>query len=129
MGRAYHPSRIIKSSGIHTFYIGHEDDPIVEAFESYCIHTEQTFSETCRDMITMGLVTLGLLKDPGIADGIFLKPGEGEFTDRYFDFRKEAEKIRTKQLVRLAKEQKQKDSKIKEEKTEIPDGIDNEIGF
>jgi len=49
--------------------------------------------------------------------------------DRYFDFRKEAEKIRTKQLVRLAKEQKQKDSKIKEEKTEIPDGIDNEIGF
>ena len=115
MGRAYHPSRVIKSSGIHTFYIGRQDDPIVEAFESYCIHTEQTFSETCRDMITMALVKLGLLKDPGIADGVLLKPGEGEFTPKYYEFRKEAEKIRTKQLMRLDKEQKQKADKVKEE--------------
>lgn len=111
MGRAYKPDRIIRSSGIHTFYLGQSEDPITKAFDAYCIHTEQTFSETCRDMIVIALTNLGLLKDPGIKDGVFLKAGEGEFTEEYYKFRKEADKIRTKQLARLAQEAKEEEAK------------------
>jgi len=124
MGRAYNPARIIKSSGIHTFYIGRPEDPIIQAFEAYCIHTEQTFSETCRDMIVFALVKMGLLEDPGIDEGVFLKAGEGKFTANYYKFRKEAEKIRTLQLSRLAKEKTEKEPPKK-----IEDTSDEGIGF
>ncbi len=120
MGRAYKPTRIIKSSGIHTVYMGKSEDPITQAFEAYCIHTEQTFSESCRDMIVIALTQLGLIKDPGIKDGVFLKAGEGEFTEHYFQFRKDAEKIRTQQLARLAKEAKEE---VKKAEDKVPDGI------
>jgi hypothetical protein len=108
LGRAYNPARIIKSSGVHTFYCGKPEDPINQAFEAYCIHTEQTFSESCRDMIIIALVHLGLIEDPGIDEGIFLKAGEGKFTSRYFKFRKQAEEARKVQLQRLAMEDKLK---------------------
>ena len=108
MGRAYNPSRIIKSSGVHTFYIGRPEDPIIQAFESYCIHNEQTFSETCRDMIVIALVHLGLIEDPGIDKGIFLNAGEGTFTKKYYDYRKQAEISRKNQLQRIEKEKKKK---------------------
>jgi len=101
MGRTYNPTRVIKSSGVHTFYIGKPEDPIIQAFEAYCIHTEQTFSETCRDMIVIALVHLGLLEDPGVDQGFFLDVGEGMFTPKYYEFRKQAEQIRKKQLVRI----------------------------
>jgi hypothetical protein len=125
MGRAYKPDRIIKSGGVHTFYLGQPEDPITQAFEAYCIHTEQTFSETCRDMIVIALTNLGLLKDPGLANGVFLKAGEGELTDYYFQFRKEAEKIRAQQLARLAAWQRE----CKKKTTEQPIGADDELGF
>lgn len=104
MGRAYNPARIIKSSGVHTFYVGKPEDPIVQAFECYCIHSEQTFSETCRDMIGVALVRLGLIQDPGIDEGLFLNVGEGAFTPKYYEFRKQAEISRKLQLQRLAQE-------------------------
>jgi hypothetical protein len=104
VGRAYNPARVIKSSGVHTFYIGRPEDPIIQAFESYCIHTEQTFSETCRDMIVIALVHLGLIEDPGIDQGIFLNVGEGAFTPKYYEFRKQAEISRKLQLQRLEQE-------------------------
>jgi len=113
MGRAYNPTRVIKSSGVHTFYIGQPEDPIVQAFEAYCIHTEQTFSETCRDMIVIALVRLGFIKDPGIDDGKFLNVGEGEFTPEYYEFRKQAEHSRKLQLQRLQEKQKKEKKKKK----------------
>ena len=83
MGRAYNAKKIIRSSGVGTFYFGKPEDPIVEAFETYCIHTEQTFSETCRDMIVIALVHMGYLEDPGIKNwphgGLMLTAGEGKF--------------------------------------------------
>lgn len=116
MGRAYNPARIIKSSGVHTFYIGKPEDPVPQAFEAYCIHTEQTFSETCRDMLVIALVHLGLIKDPGIAKGIFLKAGEGTFAPKYYAFRKRAEEGRKCQLQRLAQEEQEKLSKKKSQR-------------
>ena len=107
MGRAYNPKKIIKSSGVHTFYIGRPEDPIIQAFEQYCVHTEQTFSETCRDMIVIALVHLGFIEDPGIDKGIFLNAGEGDFTPKYYEFRKQTEHKRKLQL------QKMKDSEEK----------------
>lgn len=114
MGRSYNPTRVIKSSGIHTVYIGHPEDPISQAFEAYCIHTEQTFSETCRDMIVTALVHFGLLEDPGIDEGRFLDVGEGTLTPKFYAFRKQAEHSRQAQLRRLAIEGR----KAKEEKAE-----------
>ena len=108
MGRAYNPERIIKSSGVHTFYIGRPEDPIIQAFECYCIHNEQTFSETCRDMIVIALVHLGLIEDPGIDKGIFLNAGEGAFTKKYYEYRKQAEISRRQQLQRIGKGKKAK---------------------
>lgn len=102
MGRTYNPTRIIKSSGVHTFYIGKPEDPIIQAFEAYCLHTEQTFSAACRDMIVLALVHLGLLEDPGVDQGVFLNAGEGVFTSNYYTFRKQAEQSRKMQLKRLA---------------------------
>jgi hypothetical protein len=121
MGRAYKPDRIIKSSGIHTFYIGKPEDPVIQAFEAYCIHTEQTFSESCRDMIVIALVHLGFLEDPGIDDGIFLQVGEGKFTPKYYAFRRRAEDARRKQLQRLEqeREEKEKEQKQKEKKAKV----------
>lgn len=120
MGRSYNPARIIKSSGVHTFYIGRPEDPVIQAFEAYCIHTEQTFSESCRDMIVIALVQLGLLEDPGIENNVFLEPGEGKFTSKYYSYRKRAESVRKAQLQRLEQErlekEKQKKEKQKKEK-------------
>jgi hypothetical protein len=113
MGRSYNPARIIKSSGVHTVYLGRPDDPISQAFEAYCIHTEQTFSESCRDMIVMALVRLGLLKDPGIEEGLFLEVGEGSFTPKFYKYRKQAEMVRTKQLQRLESEKQVSEKKNK----------------
>lgn len=110
MGRSYNPTRIIKSNGIHTFYLGKPENPISQAFEAYCIHTEQTFSESCRDMIVIALVHLGLIEDPGIDEGLFLKADEGELTSKYYKFRKQAEEIRKKQLQRIDAELKTKNS-------------------
>lgn len=101
MGRAYNPARVIKSSGVHTFYIGRPEDPISQVFETYCIHTEQTFSETCRDMIVIASVYLGMLEDPGIDKGVFLSVGEGVLTPKFYEFRKQAERSRKTQLKRL----------------------------
>lgn len=101
MGRTYNPSRIIRSSGVHTFYLGRSEDPISQAVEAYCFHTEQTFSETCRDMIVIALIHLGLIEDPGIDNGLFLDVGEGKFTPKYYEFRKQAEQARLQQLMRL----------------------------
>jgi hypothetical protein len=114
MGRSYNPTRVIKSSGVHTFYIGRPEDPISQAFEAYCIHTEQTFSETCRDMIVTALVHFGLIEDPGIDEGRFLDVGEGILTPKFYAFRKQAEHSRQAQLRRLATEGR----KAKEEKEE-----------
>jgi len=101
VGRAYNPARVIKSSGVHTFYIGRPEDPISQVFETYCIHTEQTFSESCRDMIVIASVYLGMLEDPGIEEGIFLNVGEGVLTPKFYEFRKQAERSRKMQLRRL----------------------------
>lgn len=117
MGRAYNPTRIIKSSGVHTFLLGKPEDPIVQAFEAYCIHTEQTFSETCRDMIVIALVHLGFIEDPGIDEGRFLNVGEGTCTPKYYEFRKQAEVHRKLQLQRL-QEKQQKEIKKKTKVTE-----------
>jgi len=114
MGRAYNPARIIKSSGVHTFYIGRPEDPIIQAFEAYCIHTEQTFSETCRDMIVIALVHLGFIEDPGVDKGIFLNVGEGKFTPKYYAFRKRAEESRKAQLQRLDQEKREQERVLKE---------------
>lgn len=114
MGRAYNPARIIKSSGVHTFYIGRPEDPIIQAFEAYCIHTEQTFSETCRDMIVIALVHLGFIEDPGVDKGIFLNVGEGKFTPKYYAFRKRAEESRKVQLQRLDQEKREQERILKE---------------
>ena len=114
MGRAYNPARIIKSSGVHTFYIGRPEDPIIQAFEAYCIHTEQTFSETCRDMIVIALVHLGFIEDPGVDKGIFLNVGEGKFTPKYYAFRKRAEESRKVQLQRLDQEKREQERVLKE---------------
>ena len=108
MGRTYNPSRVIRSSGVHTFYLGRPDDPISQAVEAYCFHTEQTFSETCRDMIVIALVHLGLIEDPGIDDGLFLDVGEGTFTPKYYEFRKQAEQTRLQQLMRLESQKLEK---------------------
>lgn len=133
MGRAYNPARIIKSSGVHTFYIGKPSDPIIQAFEAYCIHTEQTFSETCRDMIVIALVYMGFIEDPGIDKGIFLNVGEGTFTPKYYAFRKKAEAARRLQLSRLKKEKEEKEeidkSKVKQEKAKILETVDDETAF
>ena len=123
MGRSYNPERIIKSSGVHTFYIGRPEDPIIQAFEAYCIHNEQTFSETCRDMIVIALVHLGLIEDPGIDQGVFLNAGEGTFTKRYFSYRKQAEISRKLQLERLGQKKKEKKQQliVTEETMKKPD--------
>jgi len=111
MGRSYNPTRVIKSSGVHTFYIGRPEDPIIQAFEAYCLFTEQTFSESCRDMIVVALVHLGLIEDPGIDEGIFLDVGEGKFTDKYYEFRQQAEEARRQQLARIESEKAKKKKK------------------
>jgi len=113
MGRAYNPARLIKSSGVHTFYIGRPEDPISQVFETYCIHTEQTFSETCRDMIVIASVYLGMIEDPGIDKGVFLNVGEGVLTPKFFEFRKQAERSRQIQLKRLNNKQTKQEEKIK----------------
>jgi len=112
MGRSYNPTRAIKSSGVHTFYIGRPEDPISQAFETYCTFTEQTFSESCRDMVVYFLVKQGLIDDPGVDNGILLNAGEGKLTPKFYEFRKQAEQIRKEQLRRLAKVEKQKKSKV-----------------
>lgn len=109
MGRAYNPKRIIRSSGIHTFYLGKPEDPISQAFEAYCMFTGQTFSETCRDMIVIALVHLGFIEDPGIDQGIFLQAGEGAFTPKYYEFRRQAEESRRLQLMRLEQQHEEKE--------------------
>lgn len=103
MGRAYNPTRIIKSSGVHTFYTGKPEDPLSQVIETYCIHTEQTFSETCRDMLVIAAVYLGYFEDPGIDDGTLLDVGGGVLTPKFYEFRKQAEQKRKQQLKRLAK--------------------------
>ena len=128
MGRSYNPSRIIKSNGIHTFYLG--EGPIDQVLESYCVHTGQTVSESCRDMLVIAFVKLGFLKDPGVDEGRILKASEGEFTPKFLAFRKEAEKIRTLQLEehfsKLAKEAKE--SKVDAEEEEEVEEVDG-VGF
>jgi len=111
MGRSYNPTRVIKSSGVHTFYIGKEDDPIPLAFEAYCISTNQTFSESCRDMIVYYLVKHGLLEDPGVDQEIFLKAGEGKLTEKYLPYREAAELYRKEQIKGIAKSKKKKKGK------------------
>lgn len=119
MGRSYNPARIIKSSGVHTFYIGKPEDPIIQAFEAYCIHTEQTFSETCRDMIVIALVHLGMIEDPGIDEDVFLNAGEGVFTPKYYAFRKNAEASRRLQLQRLEQEKMEQEQIQKDKKKKL----------
>ena len=123
MGRAYNPQGIIKSNGVHTFHLGKPLDPMVLVFEAYCIQTEQTFSETCRDMLGIAMIKMGLLKDPGVNEGQILKPGEGELTDKYYKFRKEAEKMRVLQLERLEKKAQEDAEKAQSESVKEVDGV------
>lgn len=83
--RKYHPDRILKPSGVHSFYLGQDGDPLVEIFDSYCKIHQTTFSHGVRSILEDFFRAKQLLDE------------SGETTEKYPNFRKQAEKARRQQ--------------------------------
>lgn len=83
--RKYHPDRLIKPSGVHSFYLGQEGDPLVQIFDSFCMMNQVTFSHGVRSILE------DFFREKKLIDQ------HGNLTDQYSVYRAQAEKERARQ--------------------------------
>ena len=88
--RKYHPDRILKPSGVHSFYLGQEEDPLVLIFDSYCKLNQCTFSHGVRSILT------DFFQEKALLDG------NGNLLPEADDYHKKAARARREQKKLLA---------------------------